>query len=46
MLVFLKGQPLVGTFLGWLILGETVGVSFWLGAALIVVTVFLVLLDS
>lgn len=39
-------QPLVGTFLGWLILGEVVGVSFWLGAALIVVSVSLVLRDS
>ena len=29
-------QPLVGTLLGWLFLGEQVGWSFWLGAALII----------
>lgn len=28
-------QPLVGTLLGWLLLGEQVGISFWLGALLI-----------
>ncbi|MCL6442992.1 MAG: DMT family transporter [Alicyclobacillus sp.] len=39
-------QPLVGTFLGWLILGEVVGLSFWLGAALILISVMLVLKES
>lgn len=39
-------QPLVGTFLGWLILGERVGVSFWVGAALIVFGVSLVMKDT
>lgn len=34
-------QPLVGTLLGWLLLNETVGVGFWLGAALIAVGVLL-----
>lgn len=28
-------QPLVGTLLGWLVLGEQVGLSFWIGSALI-----------
>lgn len=43
--LFFFFQPLVGTFLGWLILGEVVAVSFWLGAALIVSSIFLVLRD-
>ena len=36
-------QPLVGTLLGWLFLGEQVGWSFWLGAALIFAGVLLVI---
>ncbi|MCI0184393.1 hypothetical protein MM817_02690 [Acidibacillus sp. S0AB] len=44
--LFFFFQPLAGTFLGWLILGEIVGTSFWLGAALIVISVFMVLRDS
>jgi drug/metabolite transporter (DMT)-like permease len=36
-------QPLVGTLLGWLFLGEQVGPPFWLGAALIVGGVLLVI---
>lgn len=36
-------QPLVGTFLGWLLLGEQVGWSFWLGAGLIFWGVLLVI---
>ncbi|WP_067935904.1 DMT family transporter [Alicyclobacillus kakegawensis] len=39
-------QPLVGTFLGWLILGEVVGVSFWVGAILILFGVALVVKES
>lgn len=35
-------QPLVGTALGWLVLGETVTASFWLGALLILGGVALV----
>lgn len=44
--LFFFFQPLVGTFLGWLILGEEVGLPFWLGTALIVLGVSLVLRDS
>lgn len=44
--LFFFFQPFVGTFLGWLILGEVVGMSFWLGASFIVISVFLVLRDS
>lgn len=36
-------QPLVGTLLGWLFLGEQVGLAFWLGTALIISGVLLVI---
>lgn len=36
-------QPLVGTALGWLVLGETVTASFWFGALLILGGVALVI---
>ena len=34
--LFMFWQPIVGTFLGWLLLGEPVTLWFWLGALLIV----------
>ncbi|MHB1628383.1 MAG: DMT family transporter [Bacilli bacterium] len=34
-------QPLVGTLLGWLVLGEQVGLAFWAGASLILAGVVL-----
>ncbi len=36
-------QPLVGTLLGWLVLGEQVGTPFWIGSALILVGVMLII---
>lgn len=36
-------NPVVAVFLGWLILGETLGPGGWLGAALIVLSVFALL---
>ena len=36
-------QPMVGTLFGWLFLGEQVGLPFWIGAALIVAGVLLVI---
>lgn len=36
-------QPIVGTLLGWLFLGEQVGITFWLGTALIFAGVLLVI---
>lgn len=33
--LFMFWQPVVGTFLGWLLLGEPLTIWFWLGAALI-----------
>lgn len=35
-------QPLVGTLLGWLFLGEQIGITFWIGAFLILGGVVLV----
>ncbi len=31
--LFFFFQPLSGTLLGWLLLGETIGGTFWIGAA-------------
>lgn len=39
-------QPIVGTFLGWLLLGETLGWSFWIGTILIFIGVFLVMKED
>ncbi len=39
-------QPLVGTALGWLVLGEQVGISFWVGSAMILGGMALVLKQS
>ena len=33
--LFFFFQPVVGTLLGWLILGENIGVMFWIGSILI-----------
>ncbi|AYA74351.1 EamA family transporter [Bacillus sp. Y1] len=38
--IFFFFQPLVGTLLGWLILGETIGVTFWIGSILILTGVY------
>ena len=39
-------QPLVGTLLGWLFLGEQVGLIFWLGTTLIISGVLLTLKEE
>lgn len=44
--LFFFFQPIVGTFLGWLLLGETIGLSFWIGSLLIFSGVFIVLRDE
>lgn len=41
--LFFFFQPIVGTFLGWLLLGEQIGLSFWVGTALIFSGVLLVI---
>lgn len=44
--LFFFFQPIVGTFLGWLLLGETIGITFWLGTILIFSGVFIVIKDE
>ena len=39
-------QPIVGTFLGWLLLGETIGALFWIGTFCIFVGVFIVIKEE
>jgi drug/metabolite transporter (DMT)-like permease len=38
--------PLVGTLLGWLFLGEQVGITFWIGTLLILGGVLLTIKDK
>lgn len=44
--VFFFFQPVVGTLLGWLILGETISITFWIGSVLILFGVLIVIKDS
>ncbi|AEI40470.1 YdzE [Paenibacillus mucilaginosus KNP414] len=44
--LFFFFQPVVGTFLGWLILGENIGVTFWLGSGFILIGVLLVIKEE
>lgn len=44
--IFFFFQPLVGTLLGWLILGETIGVTFWIGSFLILKGVLFVIIEK
>lgn len=39
--LFFVLQPLVGTLLGWLILGESIGLGFWLGVFLISASIWI-----
>ncbi|MGG3452286.1 DMT family transporter [Domibacillus aminovorans] len=39
-------QPLVGTLLGWLLLGESIGGTFWVGSILILSGVLLVIREK
>ena len=41
--IFFFFQPVVGTLLGWLILGENIGVTFWIGSILILTGVLFVI---
>ncbi|MDF2066842.1 EamA family transporter [Bacillus sp. Cr_A10] len=43
--VFFFVQPVVGTLLGWLILGETISITFWIGSVLILLGVLIVIKD-
>lgn len=44
--LFFFFQPVVGTLLGWLILGENIGVTFWIGAILILTGVLFVITEK
>ena len=44
--LFFFFQPLVGTLLGWLILGENIGPIFWVGTTLILIGVLLVIIEK
>ncbi|GAA4837653.1 DMT family transporter [Paenibacillus vulneris] len=44
--LFFFFQPVVGTFLGWLILGESIGVTFWIGSFFILIGVLLVIKEK
>jgi drug/metabolite transporter (DMT)-like permease len=41
--IFFFFQPVVGTLLGWLILGENIGLTFWIGSILILTGVLFVI---
>ncbi|HHQ2899516.1 TPA: DMT family transporter [Bacillus cereus] len=44
--LFFFFQPVVGTLLGWLILGEKIGVTFWVGSTLILIGVLLAIREK
>lgn len=44
--IFFFFQPVVGTLLGWLILGENIGVMFWIGSILILTGVLFVIIEK
>ena len=44
--VFFFFQPVVGTLLGWLLLGETISIMFWIGSILILLGVLIVITDK
>ena len=44
--LFFFFQPMVGAFLGWLLLGESIGITFWIGSALILAGVLLVITEK
>ncbi|QWU13283.1 EamA domain-containing membrane protein RarD [Paenibacillus sophorae] len=44
--LFFFFQPVVGTLLGWLILGENIGVTFWIGSILILSGVLFVIYEK
>lgn len=39
--IFFFFQPVVGTFLGWAILGETISMTFWVGSFLILIGILI-----
>lgn len=43
--VFFFFQPVVGALLGWLILGETISITFWIGSFFILISILIVIRD-
>lgn len=44
--LFFFFQPLMGTLLGWLLLGENIGGTFWIGAFLVLIGVLIVIKEK
>jgi drug/metabolite transporter (DMT)-like permease len=44
--LFFFFQPVVGTLLGWLVLGENIGITFWIGSILILTGVLFVIIEK
>lgn len=44
--IFFFFQPVVGTLLGWLLLGEKIGIMFWIGSFLIFIGVLFVIRED
>ncbi|MEJ9231264.1 DMT family transporter [Peribacillus butanolivorans] len=44
--LFFFFQPIVGTFLGWVLLGEQIGLPFWMGTILIFIGVIFVIREE
>lgn len=44
--IFFFFQPVVGTLLGWLLLGEKIGIMFWIGSFLILIGVLFVIRED
>ncbi|MEA4926990.1 MAG: DMT family transporter [Syntrophomonadaceae bacterium] len=44
--LFFFFQPVVGTLLGWLILGESIGITFWIGSILILIGALFVIIEE
>lgn len=44
--IFFFFQPVVGTLLGWVVLGEYIGITFWMGSILILIGVLLVIMEK
>ncbi|WP_312097308.1 DMT family transporter [Niallia sp.] len=44
--IFFFFQPVVGAILGWLILGESIGLTFWIGSILILVGVLFIISEK
>ncbi|MEQ2468467.1 DMT family transporter [Niallia hominis] len=44
--IFFFFQPVVGAILGWIILGENIGLTFWIGSILILVGVLFIISEK